>query len=164
MALHSSRGNARTGLLHGTLDMLILRTLERGPLRGSAIGQVIRSLSFSVLRVETGSLYPALQRLGQAGWVVSGSRVTAAKQRVTHYRLTAEGKQQIRREQLRWRELVNAISGIMSPEAAQGEPTDGLSTGPVGVPDRRWSHCESGAPRPTKAKTDTTGIACRPSR
>lgn len=133
MALHSLRRDARTCLLHGTLDMLILRTLERGPLRGSAIGQMIRSLSSDVLRVETGSLYPALQRLGQAGWVVSASRVTEAKQRVKRYRLTPEGKQQLRREQSRWRELVNAICGIMNPEAAQGEPTDGLSTAPVGV-------------------------------
>ena len=69
MTLHSSRSDARTDLLHGTLDMLILRTLQWGPQHGYAIGQTIRAQSSDVLQVEAGSLYPALQRLAKKGWV-----------------------------------------------------------------------------------------------
>ena len=65
MTLHSSRPDARTDLLHGTLDMLILRTLQWGPQHGYAIGQTIRAQSSDVLQVEAGSLYPALQRLAE---------------------------------------------------------------------------------------------------
>ena len=67
MTLHSSRPDARTDLLHGTLDMLILRTLQWGPQHGYAIGQTIRAQSSDVLQVEAGSLYPALQRLAETG-------------------------------------------------------------------------------------------------
>ena len=67
MTLHSSRPDARTDLLHGTLDMLILRTLQWGPQHGYAIGQTIRAQSSDVLQVEAGSLYPALQRLAKKG-------------------------------------------------------------------------------------------------
>ncbi len=67
MTLHSSRPDARTDLLHGTLDMLILRTLQWGPQHGYAIGQTIRAQSADVLQVEAGSLYPALQRLAKKG-------------------------------------------------------------------------------------------------
>ncbi len=71
MTLHSSRPDARTDLLHGTLDMLILRTLQWGPQHGYAIGQTIRAQSSDVLQVEAGSLYPALQRLAKRGWVTA---------------------------------------------------------------------------------------------
>ena len=69
MTLHSSRAGARGDLLHGTLDMLILRTLQWGPQHGYAIAQTIRAQSSDVLQVEAGSLYPALQRLAKNGWV-----------------------------------------------------------------------------------------------
>jgi len=114
MALHSLRRDTRAALLHGTLDMLILRTLQRGPLRGHAIGQAILARSSAVLQVETGSLYPALQRLAHEGWVTSESGVTEANQRVKLYPLAPEGKKQLLREQARWRELVNAIDGVMN--------------------------------------------------
>ena len=71
MTLQSTRGASRIDLLHGTLDMLILRTLQWGPQHGYAIGQTIRAQSSDVLRVEAGSLYPALQRLAKRGWVAS---------------------------------------------------------------------------------------------
>src|SRR5262245_44890858 len=73
MTLHSSRPDARTDLLHGTLDMLILRTLQWGPQHGYAIGQTIRAQSCDVLQVEAGSLYPALQRLARKRWVTAKS-------------------------------------------------------------------------------------------
>src|SRR3954469_12328860 len=120
MTLHSSRPAARAELLHGTLDMLILRTLLWGPQHGYAIGQTIRSQSSDVLQVEAGSLYPALQRLAKRGWVTSKWGQTEANQRAKFYRLTAEGKQQFLREQSRWGELVNAIAQVMSPAVPPG--------------------------------------------
>jgi PadR family transcriptional regulator, regulatory protein PadR len=120
MTLHSSRPDARTDLLHGTLDMLILRTLQWGPQHGYAIGHTIRSQSSDVLQVEAGSLYPALQRLAKRGWVTAKWGVTDANQRAKFYRLTPEGKKQLLREESRWTELVNAIGRVMNPSAAPG--------------------------------------------
>jgi PadR family transcriptional regulator len=120
MTLHSSRSDARTDILHGTLDMLILRTLRWGPQHGYAIGQTIRSQSSDVLQVEAGSLYPALQRLAKKGWVTAKWGVTDANQRAKFYRLTPEGKKQLVREESRWTELVNAIGRVMNPSAAPG--------------------------------------------
>ncbi|HEV3059961.1 MAG TPA: PadR family transcriptional regulator [Vicinamibacterales bacterium] len=118
MALRSSRPDARTDLVHGTLDMLILRTLQWGPQHGYAIGQTIRVQSSDVLLVEAGSLYPALQRLAKKGWVTSKWGLTDANQRAKFYRITPEGKTQLLREESRWTELVNAISRVMRPALA----------------------------------------------
>lgn len=112
--------DARTDLLHGTLDMLILRTLQWGPQHGYAIGQTIRAQSSDVLQVEAGSLYPALQRLAKKGWVTAKWGVTDANQRAKFYRLTPEGKQQLLREESRWTALVNAIGRVMKPALAPG--------------------------------------------
>jgi PadR family transcriptional regulator len=120
MTLHSSRADARTDLLHGTLDMLILRTLQWGEQHGYAIGQTIRAQSSDVLQVEAGSLYPALQRLSKKGWVVSKWGQTEANQRAKFYRLTPEGKKQLLREESRWTELVAAIGRVMKPAVAPG--------------------------------------------
>jgi transcriptional regulator len=122
MALRSSRPDARTDLVHGTLDMLILRTLQWGPQHGYSIGQTIRVQSSDVLLVEAGSLYPALQRLAKKGWVTSKWGLTDANQRAKFYRLTPEGKTQLLREESRWTELVNAIGRVMRPALApEGE-------------------------------------------
>jgi transcriptional regulator len=118
MTLRSSRPDARPDLLHGTLDMLILRTLMWGPQHGYAIGQTIRAHSSEVLQVEAGSLYPALQRLARNGWVTSKWGQTEANQRAKFYRLTPEGRKQLLREESRWTELVNAIGRVMKPAAA----------------------------------------------
>ncbi len=115
MALHSPRPSPRADLLHGTLDMLILRILQWGPQHGYAIGQAIRLQSSEVLQVEAGSLYPALQRLAKKGWVVGTWGVTDANQRAKFYRLTPEGKKQLAREESRWSELVTAIGQVMRP-------------------------------------------------
>ena len=120
MALHSSRPDARTDLLHGTLDMLILRTLQWGPQHGYAIAQTIRAQSDEVLQVEAGSLYPALQRLAKRGWVAGKWGTTEANQRAKFYRLTPEGKKQLLREESRWTELVNAIARIMKAATPPG--------------------------------------------
>src|SRR5258705_7485499 len=117
MALHSSSGS-RADLLHGTLDMLILRTLQWGPQHGYAIAQTIRAQSSEVLQVEAGSLYPALQRLAKQGWVTAKWNQTDANQRAKFYRLTPEGKKQLLREESRWTELVKAIAQVMKPAMA----------------------------------------------
>ena len=105
----------RLDLLQGTLDMLILRTLQWGPQHGHGIGQAIRTQSDDLLKVETGSLYPALQRLVKRGWLKAEWGVSQSNQRAKFYRLTAEGKKQLLREESRWAQLVNAIGRIMKP-------------------------------------------------
>src|SRR5499427_5546278 len=112
MTLHSSRPEARTDLLHGTLDMLILRTLQWGPQHGYAIAQTIRAQSSDVLQVEAGSLYPALQRLAKRGWITGKWDQTEQNQRAKFYRLTSQGKNQLLREQSRWDEMVAAIGRV----------------------------------------------------
>ena len=110
----------RLDLLQGTLDMLILRTLQWGPQHGHGIGQTIRSQSDELLKVETGSLYPALHRLEKRGWLKSEWGVSQANQKAKFYRLTPEGKKQLVREESRWAQLVNAIGRVMKPAAAPG--------------------------------------------
>src|SRR5881394_2458016 len=117
---HETQNDNRLELLQGTLDMLILRTLQWGPQHGYAIGQTIRAQSSDVLQVEAGSLYPALQRLAKKGWVTAKWGQTEAKQRAKFYSITPAGKKQLLREESRWTELVHAISRIMNP-ATPGE-------------------------------------------
>ena len=120
MTLHSTRPDARTDLLHGTLDMLILRTLMWGERStGTPSDERIRAQSSDVLQVEAGSLYPALQRLTKKGWVTSKWGPTEANQRAKFYRLTPEGKRQLVREESRWSELVEAISRVMKPKPVE---------------------------------------------
>jgi PadR family transcriptional regulator, regulatory protein PadR len=107
-------------LLQGTLDMLILQTLQWGPQHGYAIGQTIRARSSEALKVETGSLYPALHRLEKQGWVKTEWSVTDANQRAKFYRLTPAGKRQLLQERDRWTQLVAAIGGVLSPDTARG--------------------------------------------
>jgi PadR family transcriptional regulator len=107
----------RLELLQGTLDMLILRTLQWGPQHGHGIGQAIRAQSDEVLKVETGSLYPALHRLVKRGWLKWEWDVSEANQRAKYYRLTPAGKAQLSREKDRWSQLVTAIGRIMNPPA-----------------------------------------------
>jgi transcriptional regulator len=105
----------RIDLLQGTLDMLILRTLQWGPHHGYGIGQTIRAHSSDVLQVETGSLYPALHRLQKHGWVTSEWKQTESNQRAKYYKLTPAGKKQLLVENARWEQLVTAIAGVMKP-------------------------------------------------
>jgi PadR family transcriptional regulator, regulatory protein PadR len=106
----------RLELVQGTLDMLILRTLQSGSQHGYGISQAIRAQSAEVLQVETGSLYPALHRLEERGWVKSEWGQSDANQRAKYYRLTAEGKRQLLRERDRWSQLVEAVARIMKEQ------------------------------------------------
>ena len=114
-------GDPRLELLQGTLDMLILRTLQWGPQHGHGIGQAIRTQSDDLLKVETGSLYPALHRLVKRGWLKAEWGVSQSNQRARFYRLTAEGKKQLLREESRWTQLVHAIGRIMHPAPGRTE-------------------------------------------
>ena len=111
----------RLELLQGTLDMLILRTLQWGPRHGHGIGKVIRTQSDDLLKVETGSLYPALHRLEKRGWLKSEWALSEANQRAKYYRLTATGKAQLSLERDRWSQMVDAIGRIMNPTPAERE-------------------------------------------
>jgi PadR family transcriptional regulator, regulatory protein PadR len=109
------REKERLELLQGTLDMLILRTLQWGPQHGHGIGQAIRTQSDDLLKIETGSLYPALHRLVKRGWLKGEWGVSEANQKAKYYQLTAGGKAQLVREQNRWAQMVYAIGQIMNP-------------------------------------------------
>jgi PadR family transcriptional regulator, regulatory protein PadR len=116
-----NRYRNRIELLQGTLDMLILQTLQWGPQHGYAISQALRTKSGEVLQVETGSLYPALHRLERQGWVRSEWKQTESRQRAKFYRITAAGKRQLAADQSRWETMVQAIAGIMRPVATERE-------------------------------------------
>jgi transcriptional regulator len=105
----------RIELLQGTLDLLILQTLQWGPQHGYGISQAIRLNSGEALDVETGSLYPALHRLEREGWIRSDWKLSDNNQRVKQYRLTASGKKQLLSERSRWQALAAAIAGVLSP-------------------------------------------------
>lgn len=105
----------RIELLQGTLDMLILQTLRRGPQHGHGVGQAIQVSSREVLRIEHGSLYPALHRLAKRGWVVSEWKLSENNQRAKYYRLTAAGEAQLAAEESKWKLLVKTIGRVMRP-------------------------------------------------
>ena len=95
--------------------MLILRTLQWGPQHGHGIAQAIRANSGELLRVETGSLYPALHRLERQAWLSSEWKVSVRNQRAKYYRLTRSGKKQLLAEQSKWDLFVTAITSAMKP-------------------------------------------------
>ena len=105
----------RIELLQGTLDLLILQTLQWGPQHGYGITHALRTESGERLHVDTGSLYPALHRLEQKKFVSAAWKVSGNKQRVRVYTLTAKGKRQLTSERSRWTELSEAIARILKP-------------------------------------------------
>ena len=105
----------RIEVLQGTLDLLILRTLLFGPAHGHAIAKHIRSTSEDVLRVETGSLYPALHRLEAQGWIASAWDISDKGKRAKYYRLTRSGRKQLVAEQSKWDQLTTAMARVLRP-------------------------------------------------
>ena len=106
----------RRDLLPGTLDMLILQTLTIQPRHGYGIAQHLQRLSADVIRVEEGSLYPALQRMRQKGWITAEWRQTPNNQRARYYTVTRAGRRRLGDEQAGFLELVQAIGRIMQPD------------------------------------------------
>ena len=104
----------RIELLQGTLDLLVLQTLQWGPQHGYGIAQAIQAGSSDVLQVDTGSLYPALHRLERQKWIAATWKLSANKQRTRVYRLTAAGRRQLASERSRWETLVGAMTGILA--------------------------------------------------
>jgi len=102
-------------MVQGTLDMLILRTLVLGAAHGQTIAHAIERGSEDVLQVEHGSLYPALHRLQNRGWIVSFWGASANNRKAKYYRLTPEGRKQLAAQKSRWEQVVRAITRIMSP-------------------------------------------------
>jgi transcriptional regulator len=112
----------RIDLLQGTLDLLILQTLQRGPLHGYAIAQTLRIHSREVLQVDAGALYPALHRLERersvkATWTVAPD----TNQRIRVYRLTALGRRRLADERSRWRRMTDAMAGVLSLHLQEDE-------------------------------------------
>jgi transcriptional regulator len=106
----------RTELLQGTLDMLILRTLQLGPAHGHEIAKHIQRTSDDVLQVEHGSLYPALHRLEQKGWLTARWEMARDRNReFKYYRLTTAGKKQLLAQESKWNQLTAAIARVMQP-------------------------------------------------
>ena len=108
-----ARTKTRNELLPGTLEMLILKTLSIEPMHGYGIAQHIQMLSADVLRIEEGSLYPALQRILVKGWVSAAWKISANNRRARYYRLTAAGRKQLGVEESRFSEMFAAIMRVM---------------------------------------------------
>jgi PadR family transcriptional regulator, regulatory protein PadR len=112
---------ARDSLLQGTLDLLVLRILALGPHHGHGIAVAIQTRSGDTLLVDHGSLYPALQRLEQRGWINGAWGTSENNRRARFYRLTVAGRKQLSVEATRWNRLVESIARVMEPDATPEE-------------------------------------------
>ena len=100
-------------LLQGTLDLLILKTLSWGPAHGYAIARWVQQLTGAVLQIGEGSLYPALHRLEERGWVAADWRISEHNRRAKFYRLTTQGRAQLRAETATWTRFVDAVGKVL---------------------------------------------------
>src|SRR5579872_5388483 len=108
-------------MVQGTLDMLILQTLVLGAAHGQTIAHAIERGSDEVLQVEHGSLYPALHRLRNRGWIAAFEGTSENNRKARYYRLTPEGKKQLAAQTSRWAEVVHAIGRILNPVTQRQE-------------------------------------------
>jgi len=108
-------------LLQGTLDMLILKSLARGPQHGYSVARWIQSTTDDALTVEEGSLYPALHRMERRGWASSEWGQSESNRRAKYYRLTAAGRAQLQREVHAWERLVAAITLVLNANTAEAK-------------------------------------------
>jgi len=106
-----------SGLVQGTLDMLILKTLELEPMHGYGIAMRIEQISKGVFQVNPGSLFPAFRRLERAGWLTSEWRGTENNRRAKYYVLTAQGRKQLKGETREWAKQTAAITRILEAES-----------------------------------------------
>jgi transcriptional regulator len=109
------RADDRVDLIYGALDMLILRTLLWSPTHGHGIAKSIERMSEDALKVEHGSLYPALQRLLQERWITAAWGISENNQRAKYYKLTASGRRKLAAETSRWDRFVQAVTGVLRP-------------------------------------------------
>jgi PadR family transcriptional regulator, regulatory protein PadR len=109
----------KTALLQGTLDLLILRTLVLGPHHGQGIARTIQRQSDEVFFVDHGSLYLALQRLEEKGWISAKWGVSEKNRKARFYTLTNKGRQQLQEKTSQWRRVAGAIARILGPEEAE---------------------------------------------
>ena len=117
----STRGaSERAGLLQGTLDLLILRTLGLGRQHGQGIARAIQAQSGDVLLVDHGSLYPALQRLEDREWIKGTWGTSSNNRRARFYTITAAGRRQFASEAGRWNRLVDSIARVLAPDPLEG--------------------------------------------
>src|SRR5690348_242985 len=110
-----TRGPFRGEMLQGTLDMLVLKTLAQGPAHGHTIALIIERSSEEFLQVEQGSLYPALYRLEDRGWIASFWGTSENNRKAKYYRLTPAGRKQLAEQTSDWEQLVRAIGRILHP-------------------------------------------------
>ncbi len=103
----------KNDLLQGTLALLVLKTLARGPLHGYGITLHIQMVSKDILRVEEGSLYPALHRMEQDGWVSAEWGISENNRRARYYRLSAKGRKQLAKEEKNWERLTQAVAHVL---------------------------------------------------
>jgi PadR family transcriptional regulator len=104
---------SKNDALHGSLDLLVLKTLDAGPMHGWAITLHVEKISNNVLRVEEGSLYPALHRMEHKGWIAAKWGLSENNRRARFYSLTAAGRKHSAAEQLNWQEAMNAIALVL---------------------------------------------------
>lgn len=104
---------SKNDLLQGTLALLVLKTLARGPLHGYGITLHIQLVSKDILRVEEGSLYPALHRMEQDGWVSAEWGISENNRRARYYRLSAKGRKQLAEEEKNWERLTQAVAHVL---------------------------------------------------
>jgi PadR family transcriptional regulator PadR len=106
-------GKGKNDILQGTLALLVLKTLERGPKHGWGITLHIQQASQDALRVEEGSLYPALHRMEQEGWIAADWGISDNNRRARYYQLTVAGKKQLAQEELSWQGLTSAVAMVL---------------------------------------------------
>ena len=107
----------KSDVLQGTLALLVLKTLQMGPMHGWGITLHIQQISQNILRVEEGSLYPALHRMEQAGWISAEWGVSENNRRARYYRLTAAGRKQLAKEEESWHQLTGAVALVLNYRA-----------------------------------------------
>jgi PadR family transcriptional regulator, regulatory protein PadR len=107
------RRRKKPDVLQGTLDLLVLTTLSRGPHHGYGIAADIESISDDILRVEEGSLYPALHRMEHLGWIAAEWQTTANRRRARFYRLTRAGQKRLEQERAKWDQLTKAVGKVL---------------------------------------------------